>query len=645
MAKISVTLQKIVYALVFCLLLPLLLQYWARHTSDVVRLPVPPYPLVGALLAATGLSLILWAMHNLWYRGGGLPMNAFPPQHFVASGAYRLCRHPIYTGAVLLCTGTALYAQSPGGLWLVSPLFALLIVAYVAGFEREVMAKQFGARPMLHYGLFSLPPDNGHKAAFSRRLLLGLKVWLVWLLLYEAFVWLGVPPDAWYSNGAWDEVVPLWGFSVVFYVLLYPWAGLLPLWLRQNRQLRGFTLDAFWGMALIFYCYLIIPAAVRYGRLPENTLWLHWIALGREYDSAAAALPSFHVFWALLAARYSCLCRPQWRMVWALLAVLVIVSCLTTHNHTLADVLAGMAAYWAIRHRQPIYHALLRAAEYIANSWHEWRFGRLRLINHGFYAALGGVSGFLVLAYLLPQYLWAVWLLGVAGFIGAGLWAQWVEGSSALLRPFGYYGSVFGIVLAGCLIAAGSDLGGWTLLGAAALAACPIQLFGRCRCLIQGCCHGIPTDMPGIRFFHDKSRVCKLAGWQGKNLHPTQFYSIAANFLSFFLLWRLYRLQMPASFIAGMYLILSGAFRFVEESLRGEPQTPYFLGMRVYQWLALASVLAGILFTCLPSAPLFSGSLPAGWLLHAIAYFVLIWCVYGLDYPNSTLRFSRLTQE
>ena len=139
--------------------------------------------------------------------------------------------------------------------------------------------------------------------------------------------------------------------------------------------------------------------------------------------------------------------------------------------------------------------------------------------------------------------------------------------------------------------------------------------------------------------------MCKLADWQGKNLHPTQFYSIAANFLSFFLLWRLYRLQMPASFIAGMYLILSGAFRFVEESLRGEPQTPYFLGMRVYQWLALASVLAGILFTCLPSAPLFSGSLPASWLLHAIAYFVLIWCVYGLDYPNSTLRFSRLTQE
>ena len=93
MAKISVTLQKIVYALVFCLLLPLLLQYWARHTSKVVRLPVPPYPLAGALLAAAGLALILWAMHNLWYRGGGLPMNAFPPQHFVASGAYRLCRH------------------------------------------------------------------------------------------------------------------------------------------------------------------------------------------------------------------------------------------------------------------------------------------------------------------------------------------------------------------------------------------------------------------------------------------------------------------------------------------------------------------------------------------------------------------------
>lgn len=139
--------------------------------------------------------------------------------------------------------------------------------------------------------------------------------------------------------------------------------------------------------------------------------------------------------------------------------------------------------------------------------------------------------------------------------------------------------------------------------------------------------------------------VCKLSGWQGRNLYPTLFYSIAANFLTFFLIWRLYRLQLPASFVAGMHLILSGAFRFVEESLRGEPQTPYWPGMRACQWLALVSALAGILFCWLPSQPLLSGSLPANLLLHAICYFMLIWCVYGLDCPNGTLRFSRLTQE
>lgn len=645
MAKISASVQKAAYAAVFCVLLPCLLQQWARHTADTVRLPVPPWPLAGLLAAAAGLALMLWAMYGLMRHGKGLPMNAFPPQHYVTSGAYRLFRHPIYTGAALLCAGLALYRQSPSGLWLVSPLFVLLMAAYVSGLEREIMVKRFGARPMLHYSLTSLPPENSHYASFARRLAIGFGIWLVWLLLYEAFIWLGVPPDVWYSDSAWDAAVPLWGFSVVFYLLLYPWAGLLPLFLRENRWLRGFALDACFGMALIFYCYLVIPAAVPYSRLPENSFWLHLIEQGRQYDGATAALPSFHVFWALMAAHYSCLCKPRWRMVWIVLGMLVLISCLTTHNHTLADVIAGMAAYWAVRKRQSIYRCLLSGCERIANSWKEWHFGRLRLINHGFYAALGGLCGFLILGYLLPQHLWAVWLLGIAGFIGAGAWAQWVEGSAALLRPFGYYGSVFGILLAGILISFGTPVSGWTLLAAASLAACPIQLFGRCRCLIQGCCHGMPTDAPGLRFSHAKSRVCKLAGWQGRNLHPTQFYSIAANFFTFFLLWRLYRLQLPASFVAGMYLILSGAFRFVEESLRGEPQTPYWLGMRVYQWLALVSVLAGILFCCLPSLPLLSGSLSANLLPHALCYFMLIWCVYGLDCPNGTLRFSRLTQE
>ena len=644
MMKMSVMMQKVVYGALFCVLLPVILWQWAAHMDDaLMMLAVPDVPWIGSLAAMAGLGLMLWAMWGLWHRGKGLPMNAFPPQEYVFTGAYRVCRHPIYVGAVLLCFGLAWLNGSAAGVGIVTPLFVLLILAYVWGFEREVIEQAFQAKPLLHKTWCDLPPNNGQLASWANKLRMALLVFVPWLLGYECFVWAGVPSDVWYSNN-WGLSVPFWSFTVVFYVLAYPLIVAVPFLIHSNRSLRVWAVEAWLGMLLIFYGYLVIPAAVHYQALPQG-VFNDWIEWGRDWDSPMAALPSFHVFWVLLAMRYFVEVAQPYRRYLSILGYLVIISCLSTGNHTLPDVLAAYAVYGVVCYRRMIYVRLLKMCENIANSWQEWRFGKIRVINHGFYAALGGFLGFLIMGYLLPDDLWAVYLMGVAGFIGAGLWAQWVEGSAALLRPFGYYGSVIGIVLAVCLVGLlGADI--WALLAAAALAACPIQLFGRCRCLVQGCCHGKPTDtVLGLRFTHEKSRVNKLAGWRGVNVHPTQFYSMAANFFSFFILWRCYTLGMPASFIVGLYFILSGAFRFVEESLRGEPQTPYFMGMRVYQWLALASVLLGMVLMSLPSDALVKGEWHMSMLLQAVLYFGLIWLVYGVDFPDSNKRFSRLTQE
>lgn len=641
MEKIILQVQKIGYGSLFCLGLPLLLWVWARQTATVITLPLPPVPLLGLPLSLLGLGLMLWAMHALWRYGKGLPMNAFPPGRYVTRGPYRLLHHPIYAGAVLVCFGVSWCSGSAAGFWLVSPLFLLLVTSYIIGFEKERTEKHFRQH---HVAFFDLPPENDGALSAGQRLAVYLRVFLPWLMLYEAFVFLGVPKDAFFTEIGLDAHIPRVDFSILFYVLLYPLAAALPLVLHTNRQARAFILDAVCGMALIFYCYLVIPAAVNYQPVVADTVFTQLIAWGRTTDSAAAALPSFHVFWALMVWRY-------WRArfgsrhgVFAVLAGLIIVSCLSTQNHTVLDVLGGAAAYGVIHLRQKIYRYALAACEHIANSWHEWRWGKVRLINHGFYAAAGAFCGFLLMAVFLPDHLWLVYVLGVAGFVGAGLWAQWLEGSSALLRPFGYYGSVAGIMLAALLASMSAAVSLWALLAAAALAACPIQFFGRGRCLVQGCCHGKPSlAVGGIRFFHEKSRVCRIAGWRGQNLHPTQLYSMLANALTFLMLWRLQTLALPAAFIAGAYLILNGAFRFIEESLRGEPQTPYFMGMRVYQWLSLACVLVGMAFTAVPSPPLPAGRLDSVLVLNAALYALVILFVYSVDFPDSQRRFSRLT--
>src|SRR5579863_7491193 len=54
----------------------------------------------------------------------------------------------------------------------------------------------------------------------------------------------------------------------------------------------------------------------------------------------------------------------------------------------------------------------------------------------------------------------------------------------------------------------------------------------------------------------------------------------------------------------GDVFILTGLGRFVEEAWRGEPQTPGFLRLRLYQWAAITSVIGGALMTALGhSAP------------------------------------------
>jgi len=103
-------------------------------------------------------------------------------------------------------------------------------------------------------------------------------------------------------------------------------------------------------------------------------------------------------------------------------------------------------------------------------------------------------------------------------------------------------------------------------------------------------------------------------------------------------------LDCPSTLIAGVYLILSGAGRFVEEAYRGEPQTKILFGLRLYQWIAIVTVVSGAVITTVSSGPLPHGfDLHASILLLAVACGAMTWFVTGVDFPESSRRFARLT--
>ncbi|TNE58406.1 MAG: diacylglyceryl transferase, partial [Bacteroidetes bacterium] len=147
----------------------------------------------------------------------------------------------------------------------------------------------------------------------------------------------------------------------------------------------------------------------------------------------------------------------------------------------------------------------------------------------------------------------------------------------------------------------------------------------------------------GIRYFHPRSRVCGLSNLKGELLHPTPLYAFVWLFFCGFVLLALWLNQLPYSFIFGMYLILTGMGRFVEEAYRGEVQTVVWNGLRLYQWIAIASVLVGIGITMVPvQAVALSPGLEWETAWAALIGGLFTFFAMGVDFPRSNARFSRL---
>jgi prolipoprotein diacylglyceryltransferase/protein-S-isoprenylcysteine O-methyltransferase Ste14 len=627
------------YGALFTLLLPLGLVLWTAATAHSVQLHAVHSPSLGLSIAGAGGGLLLLGMWHLWRYGGGLPMNAYPPPRYVERGIYAVLPHPIYIGFVMICAGISISVGSASGLWLVSPVAALGCTALVAGYERHDLAERFGGAPRS-----LLPEESDHSPSGRDWLAAYLYVFVPWLALYEGVIALGLPRDAIAAQFAFERRLPVIEWSEVFYFSAYVVTALAPLFAKTRHDLRRFMVRALLAMSVAFLLYAILPLAAPPRPFTPQTALGRLLSWERMFDNAAGAFPSFHVIWAMLAAGVYASRWPRLAWIWHAWAVLVSVSCVTTGQHPIADVIGGLATVGLAARGPALWEVVRSHGERIANSWREWRIGPVRVINHGFYVGAGAFFSCLIAeSFAGPERIVPILLPALATVVGAALWAQYIEGSPQLLRPFGFYGGLLGGTL-GALLAPLFGTSPWLILAAFSAGGPWAQAMGRLRCLVQGCCHGRPAPEPiGIRYIQPRSRVCRMTKWTGVPLHPTPVYSILWNVFIALIITRLWILHAPLHLIAGLYFILNGLGRFVEEAWRGEPQTPVFARLRLYQWAAFSSVLIGIVMTALgTSEPAPGAQFDWGMLLPAAAFGAMVCFAMGIDFPESNRRFSRL---
>jgi len=623
----GVTLSKILYGFAFVVVLPLLLVAWAAGAGRNIGLPAFGDPASGVLIACLGIVVMAAAAADLWRFGGGLPMNAFPPGKLVKRGTYGWIPHPIYTGFVAACLGASMAARSASGIWLVTPSMALACAALVLGYERPDMQRRLGAT------LHILPADEETRPGAIDIAHYYLCAVLPWVLLYEITIRIGAGGRAF--RFAFEGHLPVWPWTAVIYQSLYLAVAAAPWLVRTRRELRQLMVSAWVATLVVFPIYWVLPSSAPRRPIVVDGWIVHLLRFERDTYPPVAAFPSFHVLWTIFVAR---LFRPRW--IGFLYVAAVSASCITTSMHYVADVLLALLLAPAFIYPHRPWEWLRMFAERTANSWRAWQIGPLRIVNYSLFAGLAGaLQVAIVMSAAGPGRERAVLTTAIAGIAGSAIWAQWLEGSSRLRRPFGFYGGLIAVAIC-CLFFKER----WTLLGAHCLAAPWMQALGRVRCLVNGCCHGAPAPQGvGIRVVNESSRVTRLAELRAVPIHATPLYSILSNALLGSFLLRLWASGCHLSLICGVYAIGSGCARFVEEAYRGEPQTIRIAGLRLYQWLAVIMVVTGAAVTALASPPPPVMEPSAAGFMWAAAFGILAAAGLGMEFPSSDRPFARLT--
>ncbi|MFH1320751.1 MAG: prolipoprotein diacylglyceryl transferase family protein [Bacteroidota bacterium] len=634
---------KILYGFLFIVLLPFLLVTWANHTENVVYLSIGDWTAAGYILSVVGFLMMGLGMLNLWKHGQGLPMNAFPPKLFVTKGIYKFFSHPIYIGASLICVGISLITQSASGLWIISPIFILLCFTLVLGYENNDLKQRFGN--IQYRSLINLSENKDEKTTKWDIISIYILTLIPWIILYEAVVYMGIPLNAVDTHLPFEKYIPVIESTEILYGLTFPYILILPIFIRSKKQMRDCMISAWCVTAIGIFFLICLPFIASQKEFMPKTLLGDLLILERSLDCECAAFPSFHVIFVFLASKFYIDIFPKLKSLWIFLAIGISISCITTSMHSILDVIAGYLVFLTINERKSIWKKLQQVSEKIANSWKEWYRGRIRIINHGFYAGLACFVGFVIVAIFIEN-IYAIATVTISSLLFSGLLGQFVEGSPRLSRPFGYFGGIAGGIIGCVAVHYIFHIHFFEITAAFAIASPWIQSIGRLRCLVQGCCHGKTTTSDiGIKYTHEKSRVNQISNLRNQYLHNTQLYSILSNIVTGIILIKLWSINTPLPFIGGMYLILSGMSRFVEESYRGETQTLVIAKLRIYQWMSVFNIIVGAVLTTFHSSLSLqlNNAFAPMILIIALLLGLLSAFAMGIDFPRSNIRFSRLS--
>ena len=189
---------------------------------------------------------------------------------------------------------------------------------------------------------------------------IGRDAWLlIYVPIYLALFYLVehvITDNYWVSCCPLDDKIPFVRQFVFIYVLWYPLMAGMALWLlrRDRRAFLRYGWSVAAGLTLSIAIFFIWPSGqnLRPAALPENDLASVLLRAIYAADTNTNVLPSMHVVGTLAAVRAAfepeCFDKklPRWAV--AALGLMINASTVLVKQHSLLDLLAGLALYLLI---------------------------------------------------------------------------------------------------------------------------------------------------------------------------------------------------------------------------------------------------------------------------------------------------------
>jgi phosphatidylglycerol:prolipoprotein diacylglycerol transferase len=119
----------------------------------------------------------------------------------------------------------------------------------------------------------------------------------------------------------------------------------------------------------------------------------------------------------------------------------------------------------------------------------------------------------------------------------------------------------------------------------------------RIGCFLNGCCHGLPTDVPwGITFTNPYSACAPHL--MNMPLHPTQLYSSFYGLVIFGILLFAEKFKKFEGFLFFLFFVLYGVCRYIIDNFRYYEESAMVgnLGITNNQAISLAMIFTGVVF-------------------------------------------------